>query len=138
MLGSVQGSLGSAKSNGSAGSATAQAEGPVVCRSDLVTTEYQSNHLLRQVVAAAVEHAMESTRGYRELHARYEGDPQSAGSMHDAGPTGRSHLQQAKVAAEARGEYIFAKPDHLGIQVRSIAKPEAVAGYCMSWLPRCF
>ena len=70
-----------------------------------------------QVVAAAVEHAMEATRGHRELHARYEGDPASAGSMHDAGPTGRTHLQEAKAAAEARGEHVFAKPDHLGIQV---------------------
>ena len=70
-----------------------------------------------QVVTAAVEHAMEATRGHRELHARYEGNSESTESMHDAGPTGRSHLMEAKAAAEARGEYIFAKPDHLGIQV---------------------
>ena len=62
-------------------------------------------------------HAMEATRGQREMHARYEGNPKSSESMHDPGPTGRSHMHEARAAAEARGDYIFAKPDHLGIQV---------------------
>jgi hypothetical protein len=61
---------------------------------------------------------MEATRGQREMYARYEGNPQSGESMHDAGPTGQSHLKEAKAAAEARGEHIFAKADHLGIQAR--------------------
>ena len=71
----------------------------------------------KQVVAAAVAHAMEATRGQREMHARYEGNPESSESMHDPGATGRSHMHEARAAAEARGDYIFAKPDHLGIQV---------------------
>ena len=69
---------------------------------------------------------MEATRGQRELHALYEGNAESADSMHDAGPTGRSHLAEAKAAAEARGEYIFAKPDHLGIQVAPTSSVMAV------------
>ena len=64
-------------------------------------------------------HAMEATRGQREMHAQYDGNPASGNSMHDAGPTGQSHLQEAKAAAEARGEHIFAKADHLGIQAGS-------------------
>ncbi len=71
---------------------------------------------------------MEATRGYRELHARYDGDPEGTSSMHDAGPMGRSHLQGAKAAAEARGEYIFAKPDHLGIQVWARGRARALQG----------
>ena len=82
----------------------------------------EQKRLSTQVVAAAVEHAMEATRGHRDVHALYEGNPESAGSMLDAGPTGRSHLAEAKAAAEARGEHIFAKPDHLGIQVSVAAQ----------------
>ena len=57
-------------------------------------------------------HAMEATRGQREVFALYRE------SMHDATmPDGRSPFQVAKAAAWDRGEHIFAKPDHLGIQV---------------------
>ena len=69
---------------------------------------------------------MGATRGHRELHALYEGNPDSAGGMHDSGPTGQSHFSEAKAAAEARGEHIFAKPDHLGIQVRQTAREPSV------------
>ena len=69
------------------------------------------------MVQAAIDHAMEATRGQRELHDEHEGRSGGTSSMHDIGPTGRSHLQHAQAAAELRGEYIFAKPDHLGIQV---------------------
>ena len=70
------------------------------------------------MVTEAVEHAMEATRGYREVFALYEGSPDSKESIYDTGPNGLSHLAAAKAAAEARGEYTFAKPDHLGIQAR--------------------
>ncbi len=52
------------------------------------------------------------------MYAQYEGNPDSTESMFDVGPSGLSHLAEAKAAAEARGEHIFAKPDHLGIQAR--------------------
>ena len=66
-----------------------------------------------QVVQLAVAHAMEATRGQREVFGLYRE------SMHDAGAgaDGRSPFQIAKAAAQERGEHIFAKPDHLGIQV---------------------
>ena len=51
----------------------------------------------------------EATRGQREMHAQYEGNPENRESMHDAGPTGQSHLKEAKAASEERGEHIFAK-----------------------------
>jgi hypothetical protein len=70
------------------------------------------------VVASAISHAREATRGHREVYAQYEGNPDSTESMFDVGPSGLSHLAEAKAAAEARGEHIFAKPDHLGIQAR--------------------
>jgi len=66
----------------------------------------------------AITHAMEATRGRRELYARYEGNPDCTGSMYDIGASGQSHVAEAKAAAEARGEYTFAKMDHLGIQAR--------------------
>ena len=64
-----------------------------------------------QVVQLAVGHAMEATRGQREVFGLYKE------SMHESGPDGRSPFQVAKAAAQDRGEHIFAKPDHLGIQV---------------------
>ena len=73
-----------------------------------------------KVVAAAVAHAMEATRGRRELYDRYDGNPDSSESMHDVGVSGRSRVAEAKAAAEARGEYTFAKMDHLGIQARGL------------------
>ena len=73
----------------------------------------QRPSMLPQVVQLAVGHAMEATRGQREVFKVYRE------SMHESGPDGRSPLQVAKAAAEERGEHIFAKPDHLGIQVLS-------------------
>jgi len=70
------------------------------------------------VVTTAIAHAMEATRGRRALYARYEGNPDSRESMYDVGAGGRSHVAEAKANAEARGEYTFAKMDHLGIQAR--------------------
>ena len=60
-------------------------------------------------------HAMEATRGQREVFGLYRESMHEPGS----GPDGRSPFQIAKAAAEDRGEHIFAKPDHLGIQVLS-------------------
>ena len=84
-----------------------------------------------QVVAAAVTHAMEATRGRRELYARYEGDPDSAESMYDLGAGGQSHVADAKAAAEARGEYTFAKMDHLGIQARRVPQSRRMPAHLL-------
>ena len=54
---------------------------------------------------------MEATRGQREVFGLYRE------SMHESGPDGRTPFETAKAAAQGRGEHIFAKPDHLGIQV---------------------
>jgi hypothetical protein len=54
---------------------------------------------------------MEATRGQREVFGLYRE------SMHESGPDGQTPFQVAKAAAQGRGEHIFAKPDHLGIQV---------------------
>ncbi len=71
---------------------------------------------------------MEATRGQREVFGLYRD------SMHEAGEDGRSPFQVAKAAAEDRGEHIFAKPDHLGIQVLIGAKTGDIVRVCQSWL----
>ena len=66
----------------------------------------------------------------------YEGNLASAESMYDVGPSGLSHLAEAKAAAEARGEYIFAEPDHVGIQARCVPGTNVPQGHKLRLVSR--